>query len=332
MRQKKSQVTSAFDVQNLTQQEIVEDTQMSEKPLEKMLDRDLSIVMAKEEITLTSEALPKVINYSTKLCSRCFPSTPKPSDVAIIVSYMHIIEMVDAIEVLVSSACVNPAKLQLRSAFEGFLNLQYLIKDDTERRADVYFYFHAGEKLAAYLKYLSYKQEFADRRDGIRSASIYSEDMLPPLDFSGTETLVSELSIALSDVKYKSIMSELFVLGKRHLKWYQLYNGPKNLRELSRYLNCEMEYDLIYGYLSKTVHASNLLSRFTSTHDKEMLFLPLRETSEVNSIKELSITILLRATKEMINYFREDEYDSFAMWYASEIRVPLMKHRIEKAK
>jgi len=107
---------------------------MPTKPLEKLLYRELSKVSAKELIDIASPLLQELVNFSTNAFARCASSSKGKvdEDLAVLILYLHIIEMTDAIEVLVSQSCPAPAQTLLRSSFEATIYIEYILETETE--------------------------------------------------------------------------------------------------------------------------------------------------------------------------------------------------------
>ena len=72
---------------------------------------------------------------------RCFGTCERKIEDAIIIGALlrQVITMVDAAEVLISNAAVYPSQLQARAGFEASAYIDWIIKEDTEKRAK-YFY------------------------------------------------------------------------------------------------------------------------------------------------------------------------------------------------
>jgi hypothetical protein len=82
--------------------------------------------------------LREIINYSTFAFQRCQTERNRNAqdvDLSILMLYLHIIEMSDGIEVLLSKSCVNPTTPLLRTCFEALLGIDYILEVDYERRA-----------------------------------------------------------------------------------------------------------------------------------------------------------------------------------------------------
>ena len=77
---------------------------MRTEPLASLLDRDLSIALARERINLASRVMKEAVNYSTNAFARCADSAKgeEDEDVAALSLYLHVIEMADGADVLIS--------------------------------------------------------------------------------------------------------------------------------------------------------------------------------------------------------------------------------------
>jgi hypothetical protein len=64
-----------------------------------------------------------VFDAAQKSTANMTPSQPLP----LLVSYLHILEMADGIEVLLSQCSVNPAIPFVRSMFESNLAIEYML-------------------------------------------------------------------------------------------------------------------------------------------------------------------------------------------------------------
>ncbi len=75
---------------------------MPTKPLENLLDRNHSKFLAREIIDDCSPLLLEMINFATNVFGRCIttPGLKVNVDEAVLMLYLHIIEMTDGVEVL----------------------------------------------------------------------------------------------------------------------------------------------------------------------------------------------------------------------------------------
>ena len=101
---------------------------MPTAPNKNILDPEPSIAVAKPAVDLASQTLREAFNYGTNLYERCRLTTKAKEDSAfpVLALFLHILQTIDAADVLISNICVEPAKLLIRSAYEAKLGIEYL--------------------------------------------------------------------------------------------------------------------------------------------------------------------------------------------------------------
>lgn len=110
---------------------------MLTEPYKPIIDRDLLKNLPRknliDEVTAT---LREAVNYATNVFHRCEESRRgrKEESLPALVCFLHMIQMTDAIEVLLSSGCGPPASILLRSSFEAKLAVEYILEHDSKRR------------------------------------------------------------------------------------------------------------------------------------------------------------------------------------------------------
>ena len=72
----------------------------------------------------------------------------KERNLPLLMSYLHILEMADGIDVLLSQSCVTPAIPLLRSMFESNLGITYMLEKDTDARSYDWLVAHYRARLA----------------------------------------------------------------------------------------------------------------------------------------------------------------------------------------
>jgi hypothetical protein len=90
-----------------------------------------------EEISAAVRAcLGEIVCYGLAALSRCQHSLPGVAvSLPPIRLLRHVLECVDGVRILVEEACPGPTGLLVRSGFETWLCLRYMLEDDVERRS-----------------------------------------------------------------------------------------------------------------------------------------------------------------------------------------------------
>ena len=98
-------------------------------PLKGILDLDwVEDARKREPVRSASLLLREVLNYASNVFGRCDHSSGT-GDGPILLLYLHMIQMIDGVEVLLSQCCVDAAIPLLRSSFECLLAMDYILED-----------------------------------------------------------------------------------------------------------------------------------------------------------------------------------------------------------
>ena len=298
---------------------------MPTEPYEQLLNRNLSIVEIKNQISIASPLLTELVNFSTNTWIRCLGSSKSEKDVdlAVFCQYLNMIEYCDSIEELLNKGCVNPCFLLLRPMFECRLNINYLLDRDFYRsRSLAWLYLQVNSELKD-LQYLT-SDEFRLNNDNDEIVpSLLSTDQL-----SLTQTRIEKLSSWLNESHLSDIKNEFQrvkkIFNKPNIKWFQLFPnlgeeiGPKNLFELCQTLKMVQQYRLLYKYWSKYVHGDNAMDYINNVKKSDPLIRPVRNIANIRQVVLFSSSFLLYSTRAVIDFFRPGE--NYSTWYVKEIR------------
>lgn len=285
----------------------------------KWLDREGAPEAAKELIDLACPTLREVINRGTQIVEMSQRMTAKhePSeDLPILLSYLHILEMADGIEVLLSKSCVNPTQPLLRSLLEASLSLHYLLSADTKRRCFAWLIAYYRKRQSWYESMSANTARGRQLRKEMEDDSIKFPNKIPEqmLDerIANLEKLFRSKNFVDADKEYQANSG-----GRR--EWYSLYGGPKNLRDLAKSLQKLWYYEQLYRRWSKVTHASDVERWVTRGADNGAAFYPLRSPQELTFAASIAIGLILEATRAIAgHYFKLDI--GLRDWYVKEIQ------------
>jgi hypothetical protein len=113
--------------------------------------------------------LEEIVNYGAAAFARCMTTARDrgPHRYVPLFLLLHAMEMIDAAQVLISEAVVVPARIQLRSAFEAILAIDYILSGDTARQAYAWLVDDAHRNLAAHRAFDPTRPEGHLRRERI---------------------------------------------------------------------------------------------------------------------------------------------------------------------
>jgi hypothetical protein len=289
---------------------------MPTKPLKRLLDRDLQKVRAEPVIQLACPLLREIINYGTNLFARCEASTsharvegiPGEGHLVILLLYRHIIEMIDAVEALLAQSITTPSLTLLRSAFEAYLQLEWILKEDTLRRVYAYLVYDINNRLKTYRTF-----DLSSEQGKQLQAKINNDKWASSMSFPKVENLDAKI-----DNLEKLLMQEHFTdvnaAYNPKAPWYRIFGGPLNLEQLAEKLELPYWYEVLYRESSYVTHAAYLARNL-----RGRAIQVLRDSADLSTIAEMVINIGIYATEGMINFYRSGEIVGFWQWYKREI-------------
>lgn len=291
------------------------------EPMKKILDRELSVTGNKELIDLASPLLQEIINYSTAAFGRCSGSSKGQMDVdiAILALFLHIIEMTDGIEVLISKSCCAPSIPLLRSIFEALLSIEYILEKNYALRAYSWNYNYICNRLKLYKlldKNTPQGKEYASELNKDKSLKSLKFDELP-----NPKEPIANLTSLLAKDPYKKIDDESKKFKSRYNrkpKWYELFDTPKTLQKLASDLNRGGQYLFLYRDWSSITHAGDLSRFLTKGAAGDPALKSLRNASELANVVTFTATFLLSALRLLLGKFRPEE--NIGQWYIGNVR------------
>ena len=278
----------------------------------KLLERDLSRVAAKPITDIASPLLQELVNAGLMAFLRCEVEVAdkgvENEDVAALILYRHMIEMVDGIQVLVLQSCGTAAIPLLRSEFEASMGLSYLLGD-----ADGYLQ-RSLSWLVAHLHGAIKGRKVLDlsSQGGKEFAQFYQEEfgrVVPELSQPEIAAEIAAMERAPQNAQFSPIEAEYQrtkTLRNRSPEWFSLFDGPKNRAELAKLLGRGAEYRMCYGDWSSLGHVTSF-TRYLSTLNAKPAFEAVRRPNELQLVSQMAAILLLRATREMIGTFRSGE-------------------------
>ncbi|MEK5483424.1 MULTISPECIES: DUF5677 domain-containing protein [unclassified Viridibacillus] len=180
--------------------------------------------------------------------------------------------------------------------FENFLYFKYIIdpNGNSDQRARAYHYSYLQDQLHLSELLLSKKEK------NLISKLITLEDE-KLLEVISKQKNIKD---ALNREYFKNIQVEwnykVKKEGIRYPKWYNLFKGPKNIRELARKYDYEAEYVLIYNLFSHQVHTTNAFGQIEDVNGLGGIKkLRIREHSEmiIPFARTIGFVTLLEFTK-----------------------------------
>lgn len=298
---------------------------MPTNPHHDVLNRELAILNAKEDIDFVSPLLQEAVNLATHmlvLCANSKQSGDENEDLAVLSCYCHILEMTDGIEVLLSHSCVVPAIPLLRSSFEALLSIEYILEDEN---------LYVNRSLAWLYEYTKKRQTSYKRLDpstdqGKQAIRSFEQDKWLQnykiaSDISKVKKAIQNLDNLLDRPQFKIVKDEWAKFEKPC--WYTLFNSGKKLtklEQLAHHLNRDGQYQILYRYWSSVIHAQDFSRFIVGSEGGNGQIGGLRRSDELMTTARLALIIMIDSTRLMLLKFTPEEEDNFKKWYKAEIK------------
>jgi hypothetical protein len=228
------------------------------------------------------------------------------------------LELTDAVEVLVSNSCPEPAKLLLRSSFEALLSLQYIIETKEpsvfSQRSLAWLVSSLNSRIRALESFVP------TTRQGQRfqESSAIDEDVknfsVPPAQL--VQNQIRSINRYLASDDLCDVVLELSKM-KPAQPWHMAFNGPATVRDLATHARRPLQYDILYGQWSAYAHGTDISAIVPNGSAGPAGMRKLRETDEIELTATFACNFLLHATYLLTGTF--DFLKKFGEWYVSEV-------------
>ncbi|TLS35052.1 DUF5677 domain-containing protein [Pseudalkalibacillus caeni] len=247
---------------------------------------EAKIEKLEEYVTLGTNLLLDIHKTNRKL---------KQHDLIIIAYYKKFLEQLDGLVLLIQHRSKSAATVTLRSVFESFLGLEYILSEDSKikQRALSYYLGFAKEEIDVAEEVLSFSSTSPETTEKFfEIIEIHKDDLNDPIF---TEVIEEWNTV-------KGIMNADHV----NPAWYSLFYGPKNLKELSKELDVLFIYEHFYSAFSIEAHGFTALR---STHHTEMDldFLKLRSEEELETHIHFGTRFFKILTLKITEYFSPED-------------------------
>lgn len=250
------------------------------------------------------ELLRDVLGFGTYLLRHIVDKNREPEDLNIILLIREELECIDGINELFSKSCVNASIPVLRNLFETFLNLNYMLKEETKKRSLSYDVVQMHEQLELCRK-IKNGENIPNKPDDVVIQEIEKRENYLKNKLNSEKYLDIEREFKI----VRNIINRKHRDGKNIIipKWYSLFNGPRNIFELSKRVDQEQLYKGIYPLWSSKTHASLVHKNIQNG----IIVSSRDETSMVDftaQVKYMAIISYLNIKKYYVDAKYEEEY------------------------
>ena len=296
---------------------------------EQILGRDRAKVNAHAFIEAACPLLRELVNYGATALARCSKAPDsdrrggRDEDVAAIALYRHLLELVDGVEVLLSNGCSEASVPIVRSTFETSLSLRFILhdRDRYSQRSLAWVYQSALDQIGDAERYAPESERGRVFSDDFRRQ--FEDVQLSELATMSSDRITS-LKCLLDLEHFQAVRSEYESLRKKKDRpnWYELFEGPRNVRELARTVGWGGVYALFYSDWSRAVHGLGASVHIQPGKSSGIAINALRTPLNFQFRAQLVAVLVLDATRMILDHFRPGE--RIGVWYEREVRSPFL--------
>lgn len=294
--------------------------EMPDESFKYILNREEAFNHINEHFRKTIVLIQSVVDYGTNLIPRCFRQSNRQIEDIVVLAVLlrHIVSMLDGVSVLVSQGCIYPAHLQVRSLFEAFISMEWILKGNTSKRALQYYVWNLRSRRMWALKFNSASTEHSDF---IRKVDKYKDSLLTRSQEYEAEVKLQSDSITnlLSKEPYHEVNQEFDRLrGSRRfdVPWYRP-NGPNSVSDMAERLGYGAEYEVFYSQYSQIMHASAQLNN-VKLGKKGVVFEPIRKLDRLRPLLNVGLGFAIKAYRTVLNRYRPEELQNFTRKYITD--------------
>jgi hypothetical protein len=278
----------------------------------RILDPARALLDAKKLIEMAGPLLDEIVNYSVGVFRRSISAQePTDADLAPLVLYLQQMELTDGIRVLISQSCCEPTVPLIRSSFEVFISLKYLLTEDCKNRSLSWLYFDDRRKTEIY------QQLDRESEKGQELSQAYGRE-LPDLKIPGVSEQQLNYIRKRSHNEFFEPIKQEYERTRRDRKikkpkWYTLFGGPKNIQALAKSLSSEYMYITLYRNWSAFAHGVDSSRYIETLPDGRVVGHQLRRADNLLTYSFYAGSFLWMATDLMMNRLGPGEL-SHATW------------------
>ncbi|MDY4128275.1 DUF5677 domain-containing protein [Peptostreptococcus porci] len=263
-----------------------------------------------EEASFVFELIiAKFGEFEKKMIEKSF-SSDNFADAVIISFIRKIMEQLDSINVLFSVGHTVPAQILLRALIENIVELQFILKENTEKRAAAYYLEYHYQDIDKGESYFNHKNEHIKTILNIKEKDRFDKEY---------KNLEKKKQVLKKVIDSKKILKEMSEARERklnskrgsrknkkvYIKWYELC-GKKNFKDLMQEAGYEEFYYSIYGGLSFELHGFNAIMGI-DINENIFLLKPIRNLEGKSVTFELTYIFSIMLLQKICEYLGNGE-------------------------
>ena len=303
------------------------------KSINEILPREINSGIAELLINF-SDLIDEVINYGTHIL-KWLVNVSRGGDeqIPLTMFFREMLEKADSISILIRNSSVDPSKGIVRSLFELHLYISYLTEKYFNDRSMAFLVWHTKNKIQTNRVFQKGNQEFKNLQKQIENDNSISDSNLLQ-NLPSSKKILKNLNTLLKRPEYQKALKE-YEKTKTKIKnpsWYSLFNGPRNIQQLSIHLKMTVLYEIIYRSWSSSVHNTDIINgkivrSQKSENDEDKVaadIIQLRLPKDAQTVSAYTLVLLIKTFNVIIDSKIVGKKLEYEKWYLT-IREHLFK-------
>lgn len=231
-------------------------------------------------------------------------------DTVICLFIRKIMEQLDAINVLFSVGSFTQAQIILRSLIENIINVEFILKADTSKRAASYYLEHHYQEIELGAKYFDKNSKYGNiilAQKGEDQFNSDCEKYRKKVEALKRITNSKEIFQKVDEARKKKLKEKQKIKNKKvYIQWYEVCSNVSSFYGLMKETGYEKYYQGIYGGLSNETHALN--SAMGMSADENGISLKrIRNLEEGSSTLSIACTFSVSTLNMIYKYLNDGE-------------------------
>ena len=297
---------------------------MPTEPIKEICPETAGDKKVMEILGLWAEGVQECVRFGTHIVKLCMdnPVWKDERSLPVLLSFRHALELLDSISVLIRYGLADPCKILLRCLFETCIYIEYLLKDDTGKRAMSFLVCHAKHKERSYLRMMPDSPERKEFMAILKKDAI--DINIKNMIIDGIPQRIQNLERLLAKPEYREVVEEYEHVRKddrRTPNWDHLFEGPKNIKQLSDQLGHSGRYEILYRSGSRATHSLDLIDGNISQSQNGLVnFVQIKNPEFAQNATSLAISFALSLFQAMVKLHKPDYNAKVREWYLREMR------------
>lgn len=248
-------------------------------------------------------------------------------DTVIILFIRKIMEQLDSINVLYSVSLFEPAQIILRTLIENIVGLEFILKDDTQKRAAAYYLEHHYQELDKSELYFNAESKYGKLIIAQKGKDEFDNDCkrLERKRQALERLIKSKTVFQETDITRKQKLDAQKKKSKKkkrvYIQWYEVCSNITSIYGLMKEIGYEKYYDTIYGGLSFESHGLNATMGIKVDKDEYSLKW-IRNPESGRSTFELACNFSIGLLHKIYQYLgdRENEIAEFKIFFEDFVK------------